>query len=304
MECYREAVRLQPTYAKAWYNMGYILDKQGNYQESIECFKKALELAPENEKYLDSLSAVESKWKEFCEVFDNSNEMEGKVELKIEGKFELKINEPQPISISQRPLILSDSSFDTGHEKKEIEIVKLSSKSSPTQIQEISAKEIEVKSKKKSVSSNLLQQKSIVDNISNEPAISDHSSPEIINRSSLNQSPTNLEDDENNDLVIPIYLEAVQNELEKTNTIEDVKKLQNYLKNIMQVVQTKLTFLKSQKSNQLIQNLCVVCRENQVEMICIPCGHLCLCQNCKSKLLRKKCPICAQNVKNIYKVFK
>lgn len=73
LECYREAVRIQPGYAKAWYNMGYVLDKLGNYEASLDAFDHAIELAPDNEKYVASRKAVESTWREFQSVFDNSS---------------------------------------------------------------------------------------------------------------------------------------------------------------------------------------------------------------------------------------
>lgn len=49
---------------------------------------------------------------------------------------------------------------------------------------------------------------------------------------------------------------------------------------------------------------CSICLEEVPQMICIPCGHLCLCENCSKKLTKKKCPICNLKVNNIYKVFK
>lgn len=70
LDCYREAVRLQPAYAKAWYNMGYVLDKQGNYEDALAAFNRAMELAPENDKYLASRNAVQATWREFQKVFD------------------------------------------------------------------------------------------------------------------------------------------------------------------------------------------------------------------------------------------
>lgn len=73
LECYREAVRIQPGYAKAWYNMGYVLDKLGNYEASLDAFDHAIELAPDNEKYVASRKAVEATWREFQSVFDNSS---------------------------------------------------------------------------------------------------------------------------------------------------------------------------------------------------------------------------------------
>eukprot|EP01084_Bolivina_argentea_P046538 85712_1 len=46
---------------------------------------------------------------------------------------------------------------------------------------------------------------------------------------------------------------------------------------------------------------CVICMHNIKEYICTPCGHFCLCKECKDKI--KKCPLCQQKYKSIIKVF-
>ncbi|CAH2086846.1 unnamed protein product [Euphydryas editha] len=41
--------------------------------------------------------------------------------------------------------------------------------------------------------------------------------------------------------------------------------------------------------------LCVVCTENPKEIILLPCGHVCLCEDC-SENIKDKCPICRERI--------
>ena len=45
---YREAIRLDPNYAPAYYGLGNILQKQGKHQVVDEAFKTAFRLNPES----------------------------------------------------------------------------------------------------------------------------------------------------------------------------------------------------------------------------------------------------------------
>ena len=51
------------------------------------------------------------------------------------------------------------------------------------------------------------------------------------------------------------------------------------------------------------ENLCVVCTDVESNMIFIPCGHLCMCNNCMDNYNSKKCPIC-RSTGNYLKVLK
>lgn len=44
--------------------------------------------------------------------------------------------------------------------------------------------------------------------------------------------------------------------------------------------------------------LCVVCRENPKELILMPCGHVCLCEDCFESI-NSKCPVCRAEVQNV-----
>ncbi|XP_041977519.1 mitochondrial E3 ubiquitin protein ligase 1 [Aricia agestis] len=43
--------------------------------------------------------------------------------------------------------------------------------------------------------------------------------------------------------------------------------------------------------------LCVVCTENPKEIILLPCGHVCLCEDC-SENIKHKCPICRERIES------
>jgi len=46
---------------------------------------------------------------------------------------------------------------------------------------------------------------------------------------------------------------------------------------------------------------CKICFSNKMDVLCRPCGHLCVCQSCSKRL--SKCPICRKDVKQYIKVY-
>lgn len=50
---------------------------------------------------------------------------------------------------------------------------------------------------------------------------------------------------------------------------------------------------------------CIICLSEKREYLIIPCGHLCLCQNCKKNFKKRdsKCPICRNKINFIQKVY-
>lgn len=44
---------------------------------------------------------------------------------------------------------------------------------------------------------------------------------------------------------------------------------------------------------------CVICQQNEVKFIMIPCNHLCICQECETVL----CPVCEQEVNRKLRVY-
>ena len=45
---------------------------------------------------------------------------------------------------------------------------------------------------------------------------------------------------------------------------------------------------------------CIVCFNNNVDVILIPCGHISICKGCLDKVDRNKCPVCRTIVTRIY----
>src|SRR5262249_44734801 len=48
LNSYNRALQLEPNYAFAWSNKGYVLKNQGKYGEALACYDKAIELDPED----------------------------------------------------------------------------------------------------------------------------------------------------------------------------------------------------------------------------------------------------------------
>lgn len=52
------------------------------------------------------------------------------------------------------------------------------------------------------------------------------------------------------------------------------------------------------------QSRCLICEEKEIDVVCVPCGHLIMCYQCSNKLTKKECPSCRQKVQTFVKVFK
>jgi signal recognition particle receptor subunit beta/rubrerythrin len=52
------------------------------------------------------------------------------------------------------------------------------------------------------------------------------------------------------------------------------------------------------------QTMCIVCEEHSIDVVCIPCGHLIMCQGCSTKLEESNCPSCRQHVTSFVRIFK
>lgn len=50
-------------------------------------------------------------------------------------------------------------------------------------------------------------------------------------------------------------------------------------------------------------HLCQICITHEVDSICLPCGHFCICQICIDKLRRDECPMCRTKIESFKKVF-
>ena len=51
---------------------------------------------------------------------------------------------------------------------------------------------------------------------------------------------------------------------------------------------------------------CVICLTHQKTIAFVPCGHLCVCDQCaqSGKLLRDRCPVCRQQANTLLRIFK
>ncbi|TMW64292.1 hypothetical protein Poli38472_012914 [Pythium oligandrum] len=63
--------------------------------------------------------------------------------------------------------------------------------------------------------------------------------------------------------------------------------------------------LAQQAEGQQLQDhkLCVICLSNEKSILCLPCRHLCLCQECSQHQELDKCPICRLGVDNMLLVY-
>ncbi len=46
---------------------------------------------------------------------------------------------------------------------------------------------------------------------------------------------------------------------------------------------------------------CVVCMDNNLEVAVLPCGHLCMCQECASSI--HQCPMCRVSIEKTFRVY-
>jgi len=51
------------------------------------------------------------------------------------------------------------------------------------------------------------------------------------------------------------------------------------------------------------EKMCMICCENQKNIVFIPCYHVCVCERCSSEKDIKKCPVCDAQVMLFHKVF-
>ena len=59
------------------------------------------------------------------------------------------------------------------------------------------------------------------------------------------------------------------------------------------------------KGDKESRSVCVICLEGASDHACIPCGHQCLCETCKTNFMGRKvlCPMCRGRVRLVVKVF-
>ena len=110
-------------------------------------------------------------------------------------------------------------------------------------------------------------------------------------------------------------VEVMEKKLEQwdMNQLRDLEAKLHHL--LVKVGDAKLKMLQVQNENQRKQTermklqmdqlaqsrLCKVCEEKELEIVLIPCAHVCLCQPCGERL--SQCPICRVPIKQRLKMY-
>lgn len=56
-------------------------------------------------------------------------------------------------------------------------------------------------------------------------------------------------------------------------------------------------------ANRIVTTMCCVCLVEAAICVMVPCGHLCLCSDCRPPAYRKQCPMCKAKVSMIMKIY-
>ena len=89
---------------------------------------------------------------------------------------------------------------------------------------------------------------------------------------------------------------------QKLLEIENEKKLLLNLVNLKDDTAKKNSEQDKEEKKVKEENSCVVCMDNDISIICVPCGHLCLCGKCAENL--STCPMCKTVVTKMQKIYK
>ena len=104
LECFNKALKLDPNYANAWYNKGFTLFNIGNYPDANECFDKFLEIDPEN---VHAYSVILLKTtglfilKEYQEQLELSNKLIERSKNSLEKLYALNIKANALLKLEQ-----------------------------------------------------------------------------------------------------------------------------------------------------------------------------------------------------------
>lgn len=67
------------------------------------------------------------------------------------------------------------------------------------------------------------------------------------------------------------------------------------------VRQARIEALESAKRSAQEQQLCKVCSDNAINVVLVPCGHMCLCNVCADKVT--SCPLCRTMISQRVRTF-
>lgn len=62
-----------------------------------------------------------------------------------------------------------------------------------------------------------------------------------------------------------------------------------------------LIIKKHSVEKKIAENSCCVCLSNKINMLLMPCSHVCACETCSKQII--KCPICNAEIQSKFKVF-
>jgi len=93
-------------------------------------------------------------------------------------------------------------------------------------------------------------------------------------------------------------------------SLEELKGLEKSVKKIADdlhegVVQKMEEALKNSNGGE--KSECVICMDAKCEMICLPCGHMAMCEKCSVQFSQGKlasCPMCRGTLTQVLKVYK
>lgn len=90
--------------------------------------------------------------------------------------------------------------------------------------------------------------------------------------------PNSVNHKNNNDNSnIFVIMEKLQNAINSTQSFEILVSIESQIEAILATVKEKKDLLERQKEEN--DQKCVICLDEPPTMICIPCGHMCLCES-------------------------
>ena len=113
------------------------------------------------------------------------------------------------------------------------------------------------------------------------------------------------------DVIIEEYENLLKDMIEGNNVFVDrinqLQRDQDVLQRRNDELKTRYLLLLLEKrdiNHNGNKNQCVMCMKNSRTYTCIPCGHLCMCLECKDSKVDDKCPICLRKYQCLIKMNK
>jgi len=89
-------------------------------------------------------------------------------------------------------------------------------------------------------------------------------------------------------------------------TLSKLKDLAQHSRKVFELATaTTLKRLEAQLDESLSSKECIACMDGHIDVLCLPCGHLVLCNKCADKISAagSRCPICKLKISSFQKVF-